>query len=241
MRHARRESSRRCARAALAAGLIALGVALAAAPAAAQLAKLPPADDAAADRSWAKFKTGLLAALEKRDKRALIAALDRNVRNGARVKPGIDEFRRQWDIDAQDSALWQVLTKILFLGGRNVKAANGAKEFCAPYVATDWPEQFDPFEHGAIIAREALVKARPSAASATIATLSYDIVEIGEWDIEDETKGSTQTWVHVDTRAGEGYVPAEQIRSPVEHRACFAGGGGRWRITALSAGDDKTK
>ena len=33
-----------------------------------------------------------------------------------------------------------------------------------------------------------------------------------------------------------GYVPEQQIRSPIEHMACFAVQGGQWRLISFTAG-----
>lgn len=209
---------------------------LIACPAFAQENKLPPVDEAAADPSWVSFKNRLLNALEKRDRKFVLSILDRNIRNGFEGEPGVAEFRRQWNFDADDSPLWRELPTVLFLGGAYVKRAKGPPEFCAPYVLPKWPEELDPYLYGAVISREVLVKSAPSASSATVQTLTYEIVAVSDWDIADQSPDARQRWVKIRIKERDGYVPEEQIRSPVEHAACFVKTAGGWRMTALVVG-----
>jgi hypothetical protein len=120
-----------------------------------------------------------------------------------------------------------------------VKHDRGANEFCAPYVSVRWPQDIDAFTGGAIVAKEVLVKSAPGAGSATLATLSYDIVEVRDWEVADQSATSRQKWVRIRLRQGEGYVPEEQIRSPIEHTACFVRAGGGWRMTGFAPGSGK--
>jgi hypothetical protein len=88
-----------------------------------------------------------------------------------------------------------------------------------------------------IIAREALVKARPSSSAATLQTLSYDLVTVADWEVADDSKDGKQVWIAVKTPAGIGYLPQEQARSPLEYRACFVKQGTTWRMTGLEVGE----
>lgn len=218
--------------------LLALGMLFVlAAPAAGQQGRLEPSDDAATDPSWIAFKSRLLDALARRDRQFVLSVLDPNVRNGPGARRGVAEFRRQWDLDGKDSALWRELPAALFLGGAYAKPAKGATEYCVPYVAVRWPQGVDRFAHGAITAKDALVKSAPSAAAPTLQALSYDIVRVLDWELPDESKDSPQKWVKIEVKAGAGFVPEEQIRSAAEHRACFSKAGGTWKMTALAAGE----
>lgn len=211
-------------------------VALFALPAGAQDMKLTPADEAANDASWVSFKNRLLEALDKRDRKFVLGILDKNLRNSFDGTRGIAEFKKLWDFDAEDSPLWLELKAALFLGGAYRKREKAPAEFCAPYVLPRWPDNIDPHTHGAIIVRDALVKSEPSSASATLQTLAYDIVAVTDWDVADQVADVKQRWVKVKIKEGEGFVPDEQIRSPIEHTACFVKTAGGWRLTALGAG-----
>jgi hypothetical protein len=202
----------------------------------AQEIKLPPVDEAAGDATWVRFKTRLLDALAKRDQKFVISIVDGKIRNTSE-KDGVAEFRRLWEPRSAASPLWVELPKILFLGGAFVKRDKATAEFCAPYVHYKWPDNAPADAAGAIIAKEVLVKAQPSSAAETRLTLSYDLVKVLDWEIADEDKTSRQKWVQIQTRAGAGYVPEEQVRSPLEYRACFVKSGAGWRMTALEVGE----
>jgi len=205
-------------------------------PAGAQVMALPPVDEGAQDPSWVSFRNSLLNALDKHDRKFVLGILDKNLRNSFDGARGIEEFKRLWDFDAGDSALWRELKAALFLGGAYRKRGKGPAEFCAPYVLPRWPDNLDPHTHGAIITRDVLVKSGPSSASATLRTLAYDIVGVADWDVADEVADVKQRWVKIKIKDGEGFVPEEQIRSPIEHTACFVKTAGGWRLTALGAG-----
>lgn len=211
-------------------------IALFALPAGAQDMKLSPVDEAATDASWISFKNRLLNGIEKHDKKIVLSVLDRNIRNNPETPRGIAEFRKQWDLDADDSPLWRKLSSALFLGGAYVKREKGGTEFCAPYVMAKWPDDIDPHNHGAIVSRDVLVKAAPSSDSATLQTLAYDIVVVTDWDVADQAADVKQHWVKIKLKDGEGFVPEEQIRSPIEHTACFVKTADGWRMIALLAG-----
>lgn len=205
-------------------------------PASAQEMKLPPVDEAANDSSWRNFRNRLLDALDKRDRKFVLGIVDKNIRNSFDGPRGIVEFKKLWDIDADDSALWRELASALFLGGAYRKREKGPAELCAPYVLPRWPADVDPHAYGAIIAKEALVKSAPAASSATLQTLAYDIVAVTDWDVADQAADNKQRWVKIKIKEDEGYVPEEQVRSPLEHAACFVKTANGWRMTALGAG-----
>ena len=218
-------------RAALAAVLVA-----ATAGAVAQDVKLLPVDEAAADASWLRFKARLVDALIKRDQKFIIGIVDSKIRNISE-KDGVAEFRKRWEPNSASSPLWVELPKILFLGGAYIKRDKGVTEFCGPYVHYKWPDDAPANATGAIIAREALMKTAPSTEAATLQTLSYDLVNVIDWEVTDASKEVRQPWVKIQTKAGTGFVPEEQIRSPLEYRACFVKSGAGWRMTALEVGE----
>ena len=205
----------------------------------AQERKLEPVDEAARDPSWVSFKNRLLNAVLKRDRKFMASILHPGVRAGLGGGRGVAEFRREWELDSNTSPLWQELPSALYPGAAWSKREKGPSELCAPYVAVRWPQDIDAYAGGAIISREVLVKSAPAGDSATIATLSYDMVEVLDWEAEDRGGASKQKWVKVRINAGEGYVPEEQIRSPIEHAACFVKTEGGWRLIGFGPGGGK--
>ena len=142
-------------------------------------------------------------------------------------------------MNAENSPLWRELSSALFLGSAWLAREKRTRELCAPYVLAKWPADLDPTAHGVVVAREALVKSAPSSNSQTLATLSHDVVAVADWEVDDKEQGFRQKWVKVMLKSAEGYVPEEQIRSPVEHAACFVKTEGGWRLTVFGpAGRD---
>jgi len=202
--------------------------------------RFAPLDDAATDRSWRTYKDRLLEAIGAKDQKALMGAIDRNVDNGPDEKRGHEEFRRRWDLDKETkepSPVWEELRKSISLGGAFIRGEKRAQpRFCTPYVSARWPTDHDPFANGAIVSREVLMKAKPSQASETLARLSHEVVRVEDWEVADETSGVPQKWTRIRARARVGFVTEEQIRSPIEHMACFARADGQWRMISFTAG-----
>jgi hypothetical protein len=202
-------------------------------PSPAQERKLPPVDEAAGDSSWLAFKKRLMTAIEKKDKQFLLSILDPKVRSQDERARGVATFRKQWELDAADSPVWRELANALALGTAYVKRDKAPRELCAPYVLGRWPEDVRPSTHAVAIGRETLVQSEPSSASASLGKLEYDIVEVDDWEIDDKSDPK-QKWVRIRFKQRDGYVPEEQMRSPIEHAACFVKGTNGWRMMALA-------
>ena len=211
-----------------------VALATAAAPVRAQERQVLPVDEAVTDPSWVQFKKRLQTAIEKRDKQFVLAILDRGVRNQGEDANGVAEFRKQWDIDASDSPLWRELASAMQLGAAYIKREQGPPELCAPYLLAQWPEDVEPFDHGAVVARETTVQAEPSTSSAALGTLSYHIVTVDDWEVADKASTVSQKWVRIEYRGRQGYVPEEHVRSAVEHTACFVKTASGWRMVAFA-------
>jgi hypothetical protein len=202
----------------------------------AQSIAFTPIDEGAGNAGWQTYRARLLAALEGRDRASLLAAIHPEVNNGPDQTRGLDEFRRRWSLDDEKSPVWRELGKAVGLGSAFVKNERGETRLCTPYVAAKWNTDFDPFRFGAIIAAEVLVKSEPSSGARTIARLTYELVPVEDWEVGDTTPGFPQKWTKVRILDTSGFVPEEQIRSPIEHMACFAAQGGDWRLVSFTAG-----
>ncbi len=210
---------------------------LCASPAAlAQQPQLLPVDEGTADATWPRFRSQLLDALAKRDRKFVLDIVDPHIRNISPTE-GAAEFRKLWDPQSADSQLWLELPKVLFLGSVYVKRDKNQSELCAPYVYFKWPGEAPVATSGAIIAKETFMKARPAMSAATVQALSYNVVNVVDWEVDDDDKASRQKWVKIQSAAGAGFVPEEHVRSPLEYRACFAKRGSAWRMTGLEYGD----
>jgi len=210
------------------------------APLRSQEGKIEPHDEALTDVSWAVFRARLLTAIEKRDRQFVLSVLDPNIRNGAEAPRGIAEFRKQWELDSNSGVFWSLLPSALSVGSAYLERGKGRRELCAPYVLGKWPASVDPSVYGVISARDTMVKAGPSWDTDTLTRLSYVIVRVTDWEVPDLEPGFKQNWVRIRLlKEGTGFVPEEQIRSPVEHSACFIRTANGWRMTVFGpAGRD---
>ena len=200
---------------------------------------MEPVDEAGKDASWTAFRKRLFDALEKRDRKFVMSIVSSGVRNGSDSPRGTAEFRKQWLVDAEDSPLWDELRSALSLGSAWLVREKKRRELCAPYVLAKWPDDVDFTKNGVIVAREALAKSEPSSGSETLATLSYDIIAVEDWELDDRDRASKQKWVKIKLKERDAYVPEEQIRSPIEHAACFIKTEYGWRLTVFGpAGRD---
>ena len=200
---------------------------------------LEPVDEGATDPTWMSFKNRLLNALARHDRKFVTGILHASVRSGVHGGRGPAEFRKQWELDSDSSPLWQELGAALFLGSAWVKREKAPAELCAPYVAVKWPQDVDAYTGGAIVAKDALLKAAPSADAVTVATMSYNLVSVTDWEVDDRSPDVKQKWVKIKIAYGEAYVPEEQIRSPIEHAACFVRSGAGWRMIGFGPGSGK--
>ena len=188
-----------------------------AAPSHAQERKLPPVDEAAGDSSWPGFKKRLLSAIDKKDKQFLLSILDPKVRSQDERARGVATFRKQWELDAEDSPVWRELANALALGTAYVKRDKAPRELCAPYVLGRWPGDVEPVTHAVTIGRETLVQAEPSSASGSLGTLSHEIVAVGDWEVDEQEGPEAEVGAH-------SVQAARRLRArraaPQPHRAC---------------------
>jgi hypothetical protein len=197
-----------------------------------------PHNETAGDLSWTYFRDRLLEAVQQRDKKFVLGIVDRNVRNGIERPNGLGEFMRQWDPDAENSPLWRELPRALHLGAVYYSHDRMPRSLCAPYVLPRWPKNVDPHGNGAITARETALRAAPSGSAEILASLSYSIVHVIDWEVADSDAAVNQKWVKIGMDGREGFIPEEHIRSPLEHLACFRKGETGWRLTSfLAAGE----
>jgi hypothetical protein len=199
----------------------------------AQVGKLYPVDEAAKDPSFFAFRARLLKAIHKKDASFLLSIVDPKIANNFGGDDGLTQFKRIWHPERPTSPVWTELLAVLVLGGKFDKD----QSFAAPYLFNSFPEQFDAFEHGAVIEDGVRVRREPNTRGTVIRTLSFDIVKLGG-GVNRRNPGEKREWVLVELTDGQrGYVASEYIRSPIDYRAIFEKKNGKWIMTAFIAGD----
>lgn len=202
----------------------------------AQSRKLSPVDDAAKDPSFKAFRDRLVAAVKRHDETVLYESLDPKIANSFGGDGGIAEFKEIWKMGEARTKLWDELATILSMGGSFGKT-EGPKSFCAPYVFSNFPDAgFDATGYAVITGTRVRVRAQPRLKAPVVTSLSYDIVEV---DNEPSASGdSNDEWVKIILpNKKRGYVYGKYIRRPTDYRACFEKKQGKWKMTALIAGD----
>ncbi len=199
----------------------------------AQVAKLYPVDEAAKEPAFFTFRARLIQAVQRRDAPYLLTILSPKIQTSFGGDGGIEEFKTMWKPERPQSEVWPELAKVLSLGG----AFDKDGIFEAPYISAKWPEDQDGFALGAIIGDNVRVRAAPQISSSIMRQLSFDIVEVPDWQTN-KARGEKRDWIKVKLSDGQsGYVAEEFIRSPIAYRAGFAKEEGRWVVTFFIAGD----
>lgn len=182
-------------------------------------------DESASDPSFLAFKVKLLGALERKDIKSLLAAVDPKIRVSFGSSDGIAEFRRHWKLDRPaQSQVWTELAAVLRLG-----VTRDESEFIAPYVFTKFPQTLDAYTHAVAIRPGVVMRKSPAAGSPKVAVLDYEIVQL---------PGQRRNgWVEVMSDEKTGWVQERDIRSPLQYRAFFEKRNGQWKLTAFVKGD----
>lgn len=197
-----------------------------------------PREEGAADSGWIRFRDRLLTAVQQRDRKFVMTVVDRNIRNGLERPRGLEEFRRQWEPDADDGPLWRELARALQLPSAYYRHDQMPRSLCAPYVLPQWPIDIDPHSNGAVTVRQTDVRAEPSGSAEIRGRIGHVIVGVADWEVADRDPDVKQKWVRIRYRDRAGYVPEEHIRSPIEQLACFRRTEAGWRLTSfLAAGE----
>ena len=190
--------------------------------------QLLPVDEASKRPDFFSFRASLQRAIARHDVVGLLAIVHPQIKNSFGGDDGFDNFRTMWKVDDPASEVWDVLGTVLALGG----SFHDADTFVAPYVFSRWPEQFDSFEHVAVVGANVRVRSQPDTASAAIDTVSFAILPVARQSTDKEG------WTAVQIEKNRvGYISSAYVRSPIDYRAIFRFDDRRWRLVTFVAGD----
>jgi hypothetical protein len=200
-----------------------------------ELGHFAPRDECGNLDGAGPFLTMLKAAIEARDTDVLVALAANDVKLGFGGVDGADNLRAS--LSSNGAVLWEELDELATLGC----AANGQGGLTLPWSFTR-DTGGDAFETMIVTGSEVFLHEEPDGTSARISAFNWDAVEV----IEDQraAQGDIQ-WTHVrllpqpgdDREAVQGYVRSDMLRSVIDYRLIASSRNGRWRITALLAGD----
>ncbi len=195
-------------------------------------------DEARLDPSFLEFRAQLRKAVASHDTAFVRAILYPGIEVGAAGEQGPEEFERLWNPDDPKTQLWTELGELLALGGSFL---DQRRQFCAPYVYSNWPKGLDQEEKLAVIVQDVQVHASCDSKAPVVASLGFDLVT------ELEPNGAPapaaagasrrvtpEGWVQIEFADGKkGCVREDLVRSPLDYHACFEKIQGKWMMTAL--------
>jgi hypothetical protein len=132
---------------------------------------LRPRDEASRRPDFFEFRRRLQDAVAQKDTSAILNALHPSVKVAFDGAAGPTAFQ-QYHMNNPDENFWEDFGKVLAMGG----AFTQPDMFTAPYVFSNWPDEFDSFECRAVIGTGVRLREHPSTNARTLAALSYSIV-----------------------------------------------------------------
>jgi hypothetical protein len=206
--------------------LLALLLASAASAELAPLAKgkWAPRDECGAVEGAAAFRERLAAAVAARDADALVALAAEDIKLDFGGGEGTAELRSR--LDAPDYELWGELDSLMTLGC----AANDEGGITIPWYFDQDLGAIDPFTAWLATGQDVPIYAARDSDRLSGA-LSWDVVELAEWDPEQPRQQITLP------EGATGFIATDKLRSLIDYRLLASSRNGRWRITSFLAGD----
>lgn len=199
---------------------------------------LLPIDETDKNDSFKNFKIEMLNAIKEKDIDFLKAHINENIKFSFGGGYGMEDFIKEWKLNEnpETSELWTTLEQVLEMGSK-VYGNEDSMHVWTPYVFTEFPDSYDPFEYSVCIDKNVNVYSKPSLDSYIITQLNYNIIKpIDDYRIEIYSDGLM--WSKIQLPSGErGYVDSKYIRSPIDYRASFTLEDGTWKMVCFIAGD----
>jgi hypothetical protein len=171
------------------------------------------------------FRRQLAATIEARDADVLAALAAEDVKLDFGGGAGRAELRNRLDDPA--GGLWAELDALMALGC----SANPEGGITLPWFFDQDLGVADPFTAWLVTGEAVPVFAGPDRAAAPRATVSWDLVEVAEFDPEADFQAVRLA------DDSTGFIATDRLRSAVDYRLVASSRNGRWRMTSLVAGD----
>jgi hypothetical protein len=172
----------------------------------------------------------LRAIVGRRDDRELLALMSPDFKVEFDVGKGPGTFRRRWHSNARDSQVWDLLDRLLTLGGTFYSPTL----FALPYVYTRFPTDLDKSSHVVSVRAKVALRQRPDPRGPEVGTLDYVILPLRNPIAPPAILADPFAEVrHPDW--GLCYVSRSDVYSPAGHRAFFEKRQGRWHWLSLAA------
>jgi hypothetical protein len=194
------------------------------------LRRLPRVDESARDPQLAALLTRIKQIAAKRDRDALQTLANPDFRVEFDEGKGPAALRKKWFSGSNPSQLWQILERILTLGG----SFYSPTLFAAPYVYTRFPKDLDPLAH-VVVTGAMTLYARNSQDAAAAANAIDEILPLAA-PLEPPVWLDPAAYISVrHPAAGTCFARGSEVYSPAGHRMFFEKVQGRWRWISLAA------
>ncbi len=192
----------------------------------------PPMDEASRDSALVTLLDSMRAAAAAKDYQALESMMLPDFRaefDGAKGPAG---FHRHWAPQSHASPVWEILARLLPLGG----AFYSNTLFAMPYVYTHFPIDLDLLSHVVVVKEKAALLASAGGQGAPIGHLGQCIVPLAtplQAPVILPAQGTLELAL---PDRGPCHIATPDVYSPAGHRAFFEKRAGRWRWISLTAG-----
>lgn len=187
------------------------------------------------------FLAALGAAVELRDTDVLVALAANDVKLGFGGEDGSGRLRLA--LDAEGSVLWDELSQVITLGCDT----NSQGGITMPWYFAQ-QTSLDPFESLIVTGKNVPMRAAAAADAEVLTQVSWEEVQMlrndkGGFVTGGNPEDPEQSWTKVRLQGAAGSEPVEgfirnsRLRSVVDYRLIASSRNGRWRITAMLAGD----
>ncbi len=189
----------------------------------------PVVDEGPDNADFLAFRTRLLDIVERRDLSSLLAVISPNIMFSFAGAPGVEGFRKHWQLDEGATELWSALAVVLRLGG----SFQGPEIFVAPYVHSKWPADLSGDVDLVATVRDHVPVYEAAEASARVVRRLPPVIVAAEHD-----GNVAGRWHKVQLKDGQnGYVQAGDARRPTDLRAFFARSPTGWLMVICIDGD----
>lgn len=217
--------------------LIALVLLLPFAATAAEPVTWPPFDEADKDPTFKAYRDTLLAAIDRRDIEAVVAAASPDIKLSFGDDGGRERFR-EWLTGADAEPYWAMLKRVVSEGGKFDEDGRFVAPWAFHYLP---PDDVDFYSVAVVAGTNVRLRAAPSTDAAIVRELSYEVVEMPPYQEGREdrvTDGSGREWIRLRTMAGEeGWMASTYLRFLISYRAGFQKTDQGWQMVFFLAGD----
>jgi hypothetical protein len=195
-----------------------------------ELPRMDPRDQADRDDALAAFLQQMRGFTVNRNYRALEALMLPTFRVEFDFGKGPQAFHRKWSPESQSSPLWEILQRLLSMGGTFYSETL----FALPYVYTRFPVDLDPLANVVALTDNVPLLDRPEAEAKQVGSLNFSIVPLAEPLLPPVFIPSSRFLAVKHPDAGQCFVASRDVYSPAAHRAFFERRGGKWRWISLA-------